>query len=108
MKLGKNQEEDISISGDMLQIRRVMSMRNEEGSCRWMMMFLRKSMNKFLKIYLNEYSLIIIKIIVPIIYFTVSQSIGNDRTVDSHMLDEYRIQKTLKYNNEYILYYNNI
>ena len=31
----------------------------------------------------------IIKIIVPIIYFTVSQSIGNDRTVDSHMLDEY-------------------
>ena len=67
MKLGKNQEEDISISGDRLQIgmdkyvgqgvmkgdvviscgirckqrRRVMSMRNEEGSYRWIMMIRR-------------------------------------------------------------------
>ena len=35
---------------------------------------------------------------------TVSQSLGNNGTIDSHMLDHYRIQKTLKYNNEYVLY----
>ena len=59
---------------------------------------------EILKIYLNEQSNDNKSCSNNIL--TVNQSIGNDGTVNSHMLDEYRIQKTLKYNNEYVLYYN--